>query len=222
MGNQVSVQRVELQPLASPVHAFDAKFCSQQITTLLLKHKRCALSGEDFNVRDPYTNELYFYIKGRVFTIREQKNILDLNKQPILVMKEKLLSYRMKQSVFRGKDTKEKMFMICERFTFIRPKLSVKFVNEADQEVCELICKGSLVQKRCTLYLDRGCKGKNNRVIVGEIAVCPTQFMNSGESFVLRVCPGMDMVLATTMVMAYEELEEKKAKKQERTINVNL
>ncbi|KAI8920351.1 tubby C-terminal-like domain-containing protein [Powellomyces hirtus] len=208
MGNKVSTEGIQLAALEKPVACIDPKFCAQQMVTLVLKEKGFSFSGDDFSIKDPYTDQTYFKVNGKMISLRGKKTFLDVAKEPVFNIQKKLISWRMKQNVFKGDGDKEKATVICERFTWFKPKLTAKFTDINSGERCMLVCKANLMARKCVLYLDRGCKGKENYVIVGDIGSPIMNMANlimDKQTYYLRIAPGMDMALMTAMVVAFDE-----------------
>lgn len=90
MGLFSSPAPVQLHPVHPPV-AVLPNFVQQQPVTLVMKEKAFTFSGDDFSIKD--TNGLVVVrCEGRVFSMRDQKAITDVNHRPLFVLKNKLLS----------------------------------------------------------------------------------------------------------------------------------
>lgn len=168
-GSSSKYNEVPLYPQNPPVVAVDERFALPQPVTLVLREKIFSFSGDDFSIKDATTGQPYFRVNGRALSLREKKTFLDAYGQPIMNMKSQLLAFVPNNILYYGDDSRNKLAEIRAHFTFMKPKLSVKFNNKINGVPCELGCKGNWLARSCIIWLDVGCKGEANRVTVAKI-----------------------------------------------------
>ncbi|KAJ3150439.1 hypothetical protein HDU86_006610 [Geranomyces michiganensis] len=209
MGNSQSFDvNAPLLPCNPGVSAVDPRFIAQREITLMIKEKVLSFSGDDFTIKDTQTGQPYFKVDGRNFSLRSKKQFLDAYGLPVFNMKQKLLKLVATQNIYKGDSSDEKLFVIESTFTFMKPKLHILFNDLVTGERCELSLKGNWIARECVIMLDRGCKGPQNRQIIGYIASRLLEARNllfDKQTYLLRIAPGVDMALMVAVVVALDE-----------------
>jgi len=88
-----------------------------------------SFSGDDFKISDPTDGTVYFRCAGKAFSLREKKTLLDNMGQPVLNMKEGLMTFTDKFTIYAG-NTSDKVWARClPRFFSLvsRERLSNQF-----------------------------------------------------------------------------------------------
>ncbi|KAI8914052.1 tubby C-terminal-like domain-containing protein [Powellomyces hirtus] len=183
-------------------HAF---FSSTKKVTLVLKGK-LSWSGDDYSIKDAHTDTPCFQVEGKMKSIKAKKTFLDAYGEPAFNMKLQLTSLVRKHIVYKGTDSTSQLFKIETKFA-LKPNLYIHFNNLVDGVPCELGCKGDWRARQCVLWLDRGMKGKENRVVVGHIsssALNAAKQLFDKQTYFLRIAPGVDMALMVAICVALD------------------
>ncbi|KAJ3397939.1 hypothetical protein HDU92_000040 [Lobulomyces angularis] len=200
---------VQLLPQNPPIAAVDQKFCSPQLVTLTLREKILSLSGDDFNVSDPDTGINYFKVSGRAFSIKQKKVLLDNNGFPVLNFSRMYYGCFPKFQVSASDCSRNYLFTVKKRPSFLKPKFVAKFRDIVTGEMCKIQCKGSWLVTNSIITIDRGCRGKFNRSIVAVISRNGLNVRNllfNKDSYVLQVAPGVDLSLIITFCIILDEV----------------
>lgn len=102
MGADQSAYDAPLVPQQIPICAVEPRFCLPRAVQLKIKEKMFSFSGDDFKIADPSDGTIYFRCAGKAFSLRDKKTLLDNMGQPVLNMKEGLLTFTDKFTIYAG------------------------------------------------------------------------------------------------------------------------
>ncbi|KAI9005377.1 tubby C-terminal-like domain-containing protein [Gaertneriomyces semiglobifer] len=209
MGSSSSqFENATVQAPPTPVACVDPRFCMPQSVTLHLREKIFSFSGDDFKIKDPNTDQVYFRIAGRALSLRDKKTFSDAYGEPVMNMKKELLAFIPNYNLHYGDDSKNKLAEIRAHVTLMKPRLSVSFVSKVDGTPIELGMKGDWLARRAIVWMDYGRKGKENRIIVAKVTapVLTGRNMFFGvQDYYVTIAPGMDIALVVAICVALDE-----------------
>lgn len=156
-------QPLQLQPTAQhPI--IDLKFCVQQPTTLILKENIYSASNDDFDIMD-LSNRPWFKLDAKLFSMKEKRTLLDINRSPILTMTKRLFTIGSKWNVHRGSSSKKELLYTVENkvMTFT-PHINI-YLNDGDRNP-DFVVTGNFGRKDFEIFDAR----KSSRVLIGSVS----------------------------------------------------
>ncbi|KAJ3036910.1 hypothetical protein HDV00_002203 [Rhizophlyctis rosea] len=201
---------IPLVALPHPIPAISTEnrfYCYPEFITLHIKEKWASFSGDDFTIRDPNTQKVYFRVDGRALSFRQKKQLLDPEGRPVCNLKRELLSFGpASHSVYAGNTSDHELFAVHVKFS-LSTNLYAKFRNLANGQMCELSCKGDWRARNCVLYLDIGCVGKQNRIPVGQVSrpITGRSLLTGTDEYYLTIAPNVDAAMMVAMCIAVDE-----------------
>merc|ERR1719262_2083969 len=91
---------------------FGEEYCYDRPLDLVMKEKIFSFSGDDFSINDAQTQQPMFRIKGKAFSFRDKKKIVDLQGRTIGQIKEKHLTAHKRMYIM---DTNEKIRVVVRK-----------------------------------------------------------------------------------------------------------
>ncbi|XWS09473.1 hypothetical protein CRYUN_Cryun40dG0087600 [Craigia yunnanensis] len=141
-------------PLANPVSIVSPHFCAPYPVDLAIVRKVLTITDGNFVVTDINGN-IVFKVKGAFLTIHDRRVLLDAAGNPIVTLKQKLMSAHDRWQVFRGDstDSSDLIFSAKRSSMFqLKTKLDVFLANNIKEDVCDFKVKGSWLERSCVVY----------------------------------------------------------------------
>ncbi|CAI9097195.1 OLC1v1033565C1 [Oldenlandia corymbosa var. corymbosa] len=130
------------------------QFCAPYPVDLIISRKLMTLAEGSFGVTDVNGN-LMFKVKGKFFSLRDRRVLLDAADQPLLSFQQKILTAHRRWKVFRGdsSDDKNQLFSVRKSSLFqFKTKLDVFLASNTKEDVCDFRIEGSWFERSCTIY----------------------------------------------------------------------
>ncbi|OUM64086.1 hypothetical protein PIROE2DRAFT_60910 [Piromyces sp. E2] len=181
----------------------EERFCFTEPITLKLKEKIFSLSGDSFSIKDLNGVE-YFKCSGRAFSIKEKKVLLDLYDQPILNIKEKVISLRGKMKIYEGNSSQDVLMTIKPKSPIFNEKFTVNFHNKftGKDEVFEMRC--DFTGFNCEIYYG---KKKEGAPMIARVIkkVDAKLILTSQENYYVEVAAGVDAAAIIALAICFDE-----------------
>ncbi|XP_022733687.1 protein LURP-one-related 15-like [Durio zibethinus] len=141
-------------PTANPVSVISPHFCVPYPIDLAIASKILTITDGNFVVTDINGN-IIFKVKGTFLTINDRRVLLDAAGNPIVTLKQKLISAHDRWQVFRGDNTdSSNLIFSAKRSSMFQLKsnLDVFLANNTKEDVCDFKVKGSWFERSCVIY----------------------------------------------------------------------
>jgi len=204
MGADMSRFAEPLQPQPEPICATEPRFCLQTPVQLRLREKLWSFSGDDFKITDANTGVLFFQCQGKVFSLREKKVLRDNYGQPVLNLKEQLLSFTDKFKVYAGDNSDREICRLNSKLSFVKAKLTTHFTDVITHRQRGIVLKGDWRDKRCMIFLG---EPKQGGIPIAKI-YRPTSgrsLLFGVDDYIVEIAPGVDIALMVIICIALDE-----------------
>uniref|UniRef100_A0A5B6YNR2 Uncharacterized protein n=1 Tax=Davidia involucrata TaxID=16924 RepID=A0A5B6YNR2_DAVIN len=189
-----------------PVVVIGPQFCVSYPVDLAIVKKLMAISEGNFGVVDVKGNVI-FKVKGKLFSIRDRRTLLDYAGNPVVTLQQKMISAHRRWLVFRGEstDTKDLIFSAKKSSLIqIATRIDVFLASNTAEKVCDFKVKGSYMERSCEIYL-----GDSSTVIARMMKQHNIQSMALGkDTFGVIVYPKIDFAFIVALVVVLNEINE--------------
>ncbi|GMP51418.1 hypothetical protein CsSME_00017652 [Camellia sinensis var. sinensis] len=141
--------------MANPVAVISPQYCAPYPVDLTIVRKLLTITEGNFAVTDVNGN-IMFKIKGKIFSLRDRRILLDSADNPILTLQQKILTAHRRWQVFRGQssDPKDLLFSVKKSSLIqFKTELDVFLAANTKEEVCDFKVKGSWLERSCAIHL---------------------------------------------------------------------
>ncbi|XWS09471.1 hypothetical protein CRYUN_Cryun40dG0087400 [Craigia yunnanensis] len=186
-------------PLANPLSIISPHFCAPYPVDLAIVRKVLAITDGNFVVTDIDGN-IVFKVKGAFLTIHDRRVLVDAAGNPIVTLKQKLISAHNKWQVFRGdsSDSSDLIFSakrssICQ----LKTKLDVFLANNTKEDVCDFKVKGDWLKRSCVIYA-----GESSTIVAQMNKKNTVKSMLIGkDNFMVTVYPNIDYAFIVALLV---------------------
>lgn len=193
-------------PMANPVAVVSPQYCPPYPVDLTIVRKLLTITEGNFAVTDVNGN-IMFKIKGKIFSLRDRRILLDSADNPILTLQQKILTAHRRWQVFRGQssDPKDLLFSVKKSSLIqFKTELDVFLAANTKEEVCDFKVKGSWLERSCAIHL-----GNTPTIIAQMHRKHSVQSVVLGkDTFVVTVYPNVDYAFIVALVVVLEEINE--------------
>ncbi|XP_058214713.1 protein LURP-one-related 10-like [Rhododendron vialii] len=193
-------------PLGNPVAIVSPQFCAPYPVDLTIVRKLLSITEGDFTVTDVNGNVM-FKIKGKVFSLRDRRVLLDTAGNPILTLQQKILTAHKRWQVYRGDSTDAKDLLFSAKKSSLiqfKTQLDVFLAANTKEDVCDFKIKGSWFERSCTIYL-----GITSTIIAQMHRKHSVQSIVLGkDTFSVTVYPHVDYAFIVALVVVLEEINK--------------
>ncbi|XP_022734698.1 protein LURP-one-related 10-like [Durio zibethinus] len=194
-------------PTANPVSIIGPHFCVPYPIELAVASKILTITDGNFLVTDSNGN-IIFKVKGTFLTINDRRVLLDAAGNPIVTLKQKLISAHDRWQVFRGDstDSSDLIFSAKRSSMFqLKSNLDVFLANNIKEDVCDFKVKGSWLERSCVIYAGESSKivaqmQKNHTVesiLTGKDKFMVTVYSNIDYAFIVALIVILDGINST-------------------------
>ncbi|XP_052622938.1 protein LURP-one-related 10-like isoform X2 [Lactuca sativa] len=192
-------------PSSSPVSVIGSQFLApHQLDLIVDRISSGILLITDIN------HKIMFKVKPCDSFFHEQRVLLDIDDQPIVVMRNKSMTVHDGWYVFRG-DSESKSDMIFTKkkhcvIQLLKSDVNVFLANKtSSKNVCDFKVAGSWSKRNCTIYMGdtsttiaQMCKMQSSENII--------KFVN--EKFKVTISPNVDFAFVITIIAIVEAMED--------------
>jgi len=208
MGNPPSKFYEPLQPQMVPVWATEPRFVVNREVTLKLREKLWSWSGDDYEIKEVGSEQLWFKVKGRAFSIRDKKVIHDFEDKPIINMREQLMSFlEHNHKIYRGEDDTEEMFKVTSKATLAKAKATVPITNQENQQQLNIVLKGDIMSTTALICIGNP---KEGGIPVAKIhrPINAKDLLLDKQEYYLTIAPNVDACLMVTLCIILDEMKK--------------
>jgi uncharacterized protein YxjI len=193
-------------PSGNPVAIISPQFCAPYPVDLTIVRKLLTVTEGNFAVTDVNGNVM-FKIKGKFFSLRDRRVLLDAAGNPILTLQQKIMTAHRRWQVYRGDSTDEKNLLFSAKKSSLiqfKTALDVFLAANKKEDVCDFKIKGSWLERSCTMYL-----GDTSTIIAQMHRKHSVQSIVLGkDTFAVTVYPNVDYAFIVALVVVLEEINE--------------
>ncbi|OEL31530.1 Protein LURP-one-related 15 [Dichanthelium oligosanthes] len=177
-------------PAPVPVAVVSPQFCAPYAVPLTVVKKALSLSGGDFVITDANGAEM-LRVKGAVFSVHDRRVLHDAGGQPLVSMREKVLSMHNRCEVFRGDSTNASDLLFTVKKTSVlqlRTEVDVFLAGNTAQQVSDFKIRGSYFERSCNFYLG------HSDTMIAQITrkYTPSNVLLGKDTFLVTVFPHVD------------------------------
>ncbi|GLT49930.1 hypothetical protein SLA2020_234530 [Shorea laevis] len=191
-------------PINAPI--ISPHFCASYPVDLSIVRNVKTIRDGDFVVTDVNGN-IIFKVKGYAFSCHSNRVLLDAAGNPIVTLRQKLMSAHDRWQVFRGEstDSSDLIFTVKRSSMFQwKPKLDVFLANNTDEAVCDFKVQGSWSEKSCVVYA-----GESSSIVAQMHKKTTVQSVLIGkDNFMVTVYPNVDYGFIVTLIVILTIINE--------------
>ncbi|XP_062166868.1 protein LURP-one-related 15-like [Alnus glutinosa] len=184
---------------ASPVPIIGPQYCAPYPVDLAIVRKVLTISDGNFVVTD-VNGTVVFKVKGKILTIRDRRVLLDGAGNPIVTLRQKIMSAHDRWQVFRGESVKESDLIFTVKRSSIlqlKAKLHVFLANNTKEDVCDFKVEGSWLERSCVIYA-----GESSSIIAQMHKKLTVKSVLIGkDNFSVTIYPSVDYAFIVALVV---------------------
>ncbi|CAM8897613.1 unnamed protein product [Rhodiola kirilowii] len=192
--------------MANTVAVVNPQFCAPYPVDLTIARKLFKITDGNFAVTDVNGNVM-FKIKGKFFSIRDCRVLLDASDRPVLTLQQKALTAHRRWQVYRGDSTSSSDLLFSVKKSSLlqfKTELDVFLASNTSESVCDFKIKGSWFERSCTIYA-----GNSNIIIAQMHKKHSVQSIVLGkDTFAVTVYPNVDYAFIVALIVALQEINE--------------
>ncbi|XP_027068444.1 protein LURP-one-related 10-like [Coffea arabica] len=193
-------------PVVNPLAVVGPQFCAPYPVDLVIVRKLLTLSEGNFGVTDVNGN-IMFRVKGKLFSLRDRRILLDAAGNPLLTFQQKILTAHRRWKVFGGDASDDKSLLFSVKKSSLiqfKTKLDVFLASNTKEDVCDFKIEGSWFERSCTVYA-----GDSSTIVAQMHKKHSVQSVLLGkDTFAVTVYPNVDYAFIVALVVILEEINE--------------
>ncbi|KAB1224565.1 Protein LURP-one-related 15 [Morella rubra] len=146
-----------------------------------------------------------FKIKGALLTLRDRRVLIDAAGNPIVTLRQKMMSAHDRWQVFRGESVEPNdLIFSVKRSSMIqlKAKLHVFLANNTKEDVCDFRVEGSWLERSCTIYA-----GESSTLVAQMHTKHTVQSILIGkDNFTVTVYPNIDYAFIVSLIVILEAI----------------
>ncbi|GLT45532.1 hypothetical protein SLA2020_193570 [Shorea laevis] len=191
-------------PINAPI--ISPHFCASNPVDLSIVRKVKTMRDGDFVVTDINGN-IMFKVKGSAFSIHNNRVLLDAAGNPIVTLRQKIMSAHDRWQVFRGESTNSSDLIFAVKRSSMfqwKTKLDVFLANNTDEKVCDFKVQGSWSERSCAVYA-----GESSSIVAQMHKKTPVQGALIGkDNFMVTVYPNVDYGFIVALIVILTAINE--------------
>ncbi|XP_062167479.1 protein LURP-one-related 15-like [Alnus glutinosa] len=187
---------------ASPVPIIGPQYCAPYPVDLSIVRKVLTISDGNFVVTD-VNGTVIFKVKGKILTLHDRRVLLDGAGNPVVTLREKIMSAHDRWQVFRGESVEESNLIFSVKRSSIlqlKAKLHVFLANNTKEDVCDFKVEGSWSERSCVVYAGESSsiiaqmhkKETAKSVLIGKDNFSVTIYPNVDYAFIVALVVILD------------------------------
>ncbi|WMV45183.1 hypothetical protein MTR67_038568 [Solanum verrucosum] len=182
------------------------QFCAPYAVDLSIVKQVMTLKDGSFQVLDVNEN-VVFSIKGKVFSLRERRVLVDGAGNPLITFQQKLLTAHNRWQAFRGESTDPKQLLFSVKksglLQFLKTKLDVFLATNTKEEVSDFKIEGSWMEKSCVIYASNSTEvAKMHKKRTAE------SLLLGKDNFGVTVSANVDFAFIVALIVILDEINE--------------
>ncbi|KAL5806785.1 hypothetical protein ACOSQ4_029518 [Xanthoceras sorbifolium] len=182
------------------------QYCAPYPVDLAIVRKVMTITDGNFVVQDINGNIL-FKVKGSLMTIHDRRVLLDAAGNPLLTLRQKIISAHDRWQVFRGEssDQKDLIFTAKRSSMFqLKTKLDVFLANNTKEDACDFKVKGSWLERSCVVYA-----GESDSIVAQMHKKHTVQSILIGkDKFTVTVYPNIDYAFIIALIVILDAINK--------------
>ncbi|XP_030924244.1 protein LURP-one-related 15-like [Quercus lobata] len=192
-------------PQANPLWVISPHYCAPYPVDLGIVRKVFTISDGNFVVTDTNGN-IIFKVKGVLLTLVHQRRIIvDAAGNPIVTIRDKVMSAHSRWQAFRGESTDSKDLLFSAKthsVLYLKTKLDVYLAHNTTEKVCDFKVEGSWLERSCVIYA-----GDSSTVIAKMHKKRTAQSILIGkDNFMVTVYPNIDYAFIVALIVILDEI----------------
>ncbi|XP_068644497.1 protein LURP-one-related 10-like [Aristolochia californica] len=194
-------------PPTQAIAVIAPQFCTPYPVDLTVTEKTLSITDGDYAVTDINGN-IVFKVKGKLFSLRDKRILLDAAGNPIVTLQQKVMSAHRRWQAFRGDSTDSKNLLFSVKkaslIQLFKTQLDVFLASNTSEHTCDFHVKGSFFERSCTIYLG------NSNVIVAQMNKKYTakNIVLGKDAFGVTVYPYVDYAFITALIIMLDEINK--------------
>ncbi|KAM7265402.1 hypothetical protein ACFE04_003085 [Oxalis oulophora] len=191
------------------VMVVDLRYCGASAMDIFIVKNLLKVTEGNFSVTDVMGNVL-FEIKGKFFSLRDRRVLVDASGHPIVSLKQKILTAHSRWEVYRG-DSNDPKDLLCSvrksSMLQLKTVLDVFLVGNKEEHACDFRVKGSWLERACTIF-----QGNSDSVVIAQMQKQHKlqSAMLDKDYFQVTIYPNVDYAFVVALVtILYEICEDK-------------
>ncbi|XP_024017895.1 protein LURP-one-related 15 [Morus notabilis] len=193
-------------PTGNPIAVVGPQFCAPYPVDLIIAKKLMTLAEGSFTVSDVNGN-IMFKVKGSVFSLHDRRLLVDAAGNPIVSLRQKILTAHRRWEVYRGDSSNSKDLLFSAKKSSLlqlKTQLDVFLAANTKEDVPDFKVKGSWFERSCTIYL-----GNSSTIIAQMHKKHNVQSLVLGkDTFAVTVYPHVDYSFIVALVVILYEINE--------------
>lgn len=193
-------------PTGNPIAVVGPQFCAPYPVDLIMAKKLMTIAEGSFAVTDVNGNVM-FKVKGSVFSLHDSRLLLDASGNPIVSLRQKILTAHRRWEVYRGDSSNSKDLLFSAKKSSmlqLKTELEVFLAANTKEDVPDFKVKGSWFERSCTIYL-----GNSSTIIAQMHKKHSVQSLVLGkDTFAVTVYPHVDYAFIVALVVILYEINE--------------
>ncbi|KAK8609776.1 hypothetical protein V6N13_093190 [Hibiscus sabdariffa] len=192
------------QPLANPGWIINPHFCAPYPVDLAIIRKVLTVMNGNFVVTDINSNIL-FNVKGKVLSMHAHRVLLDGAGNPIVTLKQKMMSAHDRWQVFKGESTDASDLLFSARRSSmfqLKTDVDVFLANNIKEKVWDYKVKGSWSESSCVVYAGESStivaqmhdKDTVESILIGKDKFMVTVYPNIDYAFIVALIVILDAI----------------------------
>ncbi|OMO50973.1 hypothetical protein CCACVL1_30095 [Corchorus capsularis] len=173
-------------PASSTAPIIGPQFCAPHPVDLAIIREVKTIKYGSFVVTD-INGDILFKVKGAgFFSMHDHRVLIDAAGNPILTLKQKIMTAHDRWQVFRGDSTQSSdLIFTAKRSSMfqLKTKLDVFLANNTKEDVCDFKVKGSWTERSCVIYA-----GESSDIV-------------AQDKFMVTVNPNIDYAFIVTLIV---------------------
>ncbi|GMY25637.1 protein LURP-one-related 15-like [Fagus crenata] len=197
--------------LVTPVPVISPQYCELHPFDLAIVRKVRICSSGNFVVTDTNGNVI-FNVKARASLFRDRRVLFDAAGNPVVTLREKIISRRSRWQVFRGEseDPSDLIFSVRQSsaFHWTKTKYYVYLANNNNEDVCDYKIEQSGSCKRsCIIYA-----GVSSTVVAQMHEKRTVKSVLTGkDNFMVTVYPNIDHAFIIALIVILDAIDESRS-----------
>ncbi|XWS22115.1 hypothetical protein CRYUN_Cryun29cG0006800 [Craigia yunnanensis] len=189
-------------PLSNPIVVIGEQFLAPYPVDLKIQQKVFTLAENNFDITDVNGN-LIFKVKGKFFSIRDLRVLLDAAGNPLVSLKQKILTVHRRWQVFRGESNSSNDLLFSVKKSSLlqfKTTLDVFLASNTSESQPDFRIKGSWHESGCTIYAGENIIAQMRRKHSVQTMVFDT------DNYGVTAYPNVDYAFIVALVVVLDEI----------------
>ncbi|KAL5715125.1 hypothetical protein ACHQM5_016995 [Ranunculus cassubicifolius] len=189
---------------ADPITVIGPQYCAPYQVDLTIQKKLLKLGEGHFSVHDINGNSL-LTVKGAIISLRDKRVLVDSEGNPLVNMRQKIITAHRRWDVYRGEDTAEPIFSVKKSSLIqFKTNLEVFLQSNTSEKTCDFRIKGSWQERSCVVTHGE------SKVIVAKMHKDHNikSHVLGADTFSLTIYPNVDYAFIVALIVVLYEVNQ--------------